>query len=300
MNYFLALLFVLNLSPEKNDLGLKLELGKTYSQTYVSRIDIAQTINGIEQEQKMEIKGGMDFRVIQSLEDRYIMSTSYTSLIMKMNSFMGETTFSSENNEENLLSKILKDMKGKEFTVEMYKNGVIRQIKDIENLYSGIFESFPEVPQLQKQQIFSQLESAYGEKAFKGNIEMITAIFPDSKVKVGEHWNNSVKLESGMSGLINNTFTLSKFDKENVIVEGVSKIVTEDKEAYVDVNGMPVKYNLSGTMKSTFKLDPISNWILEGTVEQEISGNVEIKDNPNIPGGMVIPMIMIHNMIIGQ
>ena len=129
---------------------------------------------------------------------------------------------------------------------------------------------------------------------------MITAIFPNKEVNVGESWKNSVKLESGMSGFMNNTFTLTDVNSNAIFIEGTSQISTENKDAYIEVNGMPTRYNLTGKMKTSYKLDPQSNWIAEGKIEQEISGNVQIKDNPNLPGGMLIPMIMKNDMTVGQ
>ncbi|MEP0005372.1 MAG: DUF6263 family protein [Balneola sp.] len=219
---------------------------------------------------------------------------------MKMNTPMGEMLFSSESEGVDVFSTLIKTMIGKEFTLEMSRDGTISRIENLDNIFKGMFESFPQLSEPQKQQILTQLRQAYGEKSFKGNIEMITAIFPNKEVKVGEKWENSVKLESGMSGFMNNTFTLVDLNSDAIIIEGTSQISTEDKDAYVDVNGMPTRYNLTGKMQSSYKLDPESNWVVEGKIEQEISGDAQIKDSPNLPGGITIPMVIKNDMTIGQ
>ncbi|MEM6828991.1 MAG: DUF6263 family protein [Bacteroidota bacterium] len=301
MKYIIAVtILVSSVNLKKTDLGLKLKVGETYSQSYISKNTITQTINGMEQIIKMEITGGMDFLVSEDLGDRYSMSASYSNLIMKMNSPMGEIMFSSKNDGEDVFSTIMKTIVGKGFIIEMSKDGTISKIENLDVIFDGMFEPFPELPESQKQQILSQLRQAYGEKSFKGNIEMITAIFPNKEVNVGESWKNSVKLESGMSGFMNNTFTLTDINSEAIFIEGTSEISTENRDAYIEVNGMPTRYNLTGKMKTSYKLDPLSNWIVEGTIEQEISGDVQIKDNPNLPGGMSIPMFMKNDMTVGQ
>ncbi len=300
MKYLLVgTVLILSANFKKADLGLKLNVGEIYSQSYISKNTITQTINGMEQVITMEITGGMDFHVNEKLGDRYSMSASYSSLTIKMNSPMGEMVFSSESEGVDIFSIMMKAIVGKEFIVEMSRAGTISKIENLDVIFRGMLESFPELPEPQKEQVLAQIEQAYGEKAFKGNIEMITAIFPNKKVKIGNSWENSVKLESGMSGLMNNTFTLTGVSSDAIFIEGTSQISTENKDAYIEANGMPTRYNLTGTMRTSYKLDPQSNWIIEGKIEQEISGEVQIKDNPNLPGGMTIPMVMKNEMTVG-
>lgn len=301
MKYILAaIILIFSANEKKADLGLNLKTGETYSQIYISNTTITQTIYGMEQVIKMDITGGMDFHVNENLGESYLMSASYSSLIMKMNTPMGEMLFSSESDGVDVFSTLIKTIIGKEFTLEMSRDGTISKIENLDNIFKDMFESFPQFTEAQKQQILTQLQQAYGEKAFKGNIEMITAIFPNKEVKVGEKWENSVKLESGMAGFMNNTFTLVDVNSDAIIIEGTSQISTEDKDAYLEVNGMPTRYNLTGETKSSYKLDPESNWVVEGKIEQEISGDAHIKDSPNLPGGITIPMVIKNDMIIGQ
>ncbi len=295
-----AAILIFSVNTFKTDLALNLKVGETYPQSYTSQSTITQDINGMEQVITMEISGGMDFRVNENFGDRYSMSASYSSLIMKMNSPMGEIIFSSKSESDDLFSIMMKSIIGKEFKIEMLKDGMISKIENLDTIFSGMFEPFPELSEAQKQQILAQLKQAYGEKAFKGNIEMITAILPNKEVNIGDSWKNSVKLESGMSGFMNNTFTLTDVASDAIFIEGISQISTESKDAYVEVNGMPTRYNLTGKMKTSYKLDPQSNWIVEGKIEQEISGDIQIKDNPSLPGGMSIPMVMKNIMTVGQ
>ncbi|HEV8504540.1 MAG TPA: DUF6263 family protein, partial [Chitinophagaceae bacterium] len=76
------------------------------------------------------------------------------------------------------------------------------------------------------------------------------------------------------------------------LITGDGRIETLDKEAYIQVNEMPIKYNLSGSMVSTIKVDIKTGWVLESKIKHNIAGTAEIKDNPKIPGGMIIPMTL--------
>ena len=61
---------------------------------------------------------------------------------------------------------------------------------------------------------------------------------------------------------------------------------------------MPMKYDMSGSMSSEIKVDKETGWIIEATITQEITGDAYIKENPQIPEGMKIPMTMINEMTI--
>ena len=56
--------------------------------------------------------------------------------------------------------------------------------------------------------------------------------------------------------------------------------------------GLPIKFDLSGTVKSTIKVHASTGWIDESNTTMELTGNGEVKDNPKTPGGLTIPMVM--------
>ncbi|UII26538.1 DUF6263 family protein [Fulvivirga maritima] len=300
MKYLIIFILFTSYSPiKKYDLELNLKEGATYSQSYLSQVLIKQTIENTEQIIKMDIEGGMNFHVKKKLNSSYSIVCVYNKLKMTIQSPMGEITFSSTGDDEGIMTAILKSMIDKEFTLELQKNGKISKIENLDNIFTNALDAFPELTEPQKQQILAQLKKAYGEKAFKGNMEMTFAVFPDKKVGMGDSWENSIKLESGMSGVLKNNFTLAETNDENIIIKGNSTLTTEDKDAYVKVNGYDTRYKLSGTMTSEYKLDPDTYWIIAGSIKQDISGEVEIKDMPDKPDGFIIPMTMTSEMTIG-
>ncbi|MEM6298637.1 MAG: DUF6263 family protein [Bacteroidota bacterium] len=291
MKYLLLTAILLfPISLKKVELGLNLKKGETYSQAYTSKTMVTQNIYGTEQVIEMEIFANMDYRVKKVKKDRYDLAVSYTNLKMKMGQPTGDLIFSSDGKRDDAASRLFASMIDKEFDVEMLRNGRIVTIENLDKLFDTMMESFDDIPDAQKEQLMASLKGAYGEEAFKGNIEMITAIFPDQAVEVGESWKNTIDLESGMAATLANTFTLIEVNENEIRVDGISDFATKDQDAYTDINGMPTKYNLSGTMKASYALAPETNWVMEGVIEQDFSGDVEIKDNPRIPGGMTIPM----------
>lgn len=144
----------------------------------------------------------------------------------------------------------------------------------------------------------AQIMNAYGAEALKGNIEMATAIYPDKPVNKGDNWTIHTNLESGMSAKVSTLYEYADLTADYALIKGNSTIETEDKDAYIEANGMPMKYDLKGSMQSEIKVDRKTGWIIETKINQQIKGDAYIKENPQMPNGMKIPMTMIHETVI--
>lgn len=292
--------FVLTSCQTQNsDLSLKLEKGKEYKQITNSKATIIQEVNGQKMNMVMTIKGTMTFLVKDITENGYNMDAKFEELSMSMQMPQGLMEFSSEKNDANdIFSTILGAMKDKAFGITMSKTGKITDVKNVEALWSTAINTFDQLPEMQKEQIKAQIMKAYGGEALKGNIEMVTAIYPDSPVNRGDKWTINTKLESGMSANMTTDYEFAELTSEYALIKGKSTIVTADKEAYIESNGMPMKYDLTGSMDSEIKVDKNTGWIIEATINQKIEGDTYIKENPQLPNGMKIPMTMINDMVI--
>lgn len=292
--------FVLTSYQTQNlDLSLKLEKGKEYKQITNSKATIIQEVNGQKVNMVMTIKGTMTFLVKDITENGYNMDAKFEELSMSMQMPQGLMEFSSEKNDANdIFSTILGAMKDKAFGITMSKTGKITDVKNVEALWSTAINTFDQLSEMQKEQIKAQIMKAYGGEALKGNIEMVTAIYPDSPVNRGDKWTINTKLESGMSANMTTDYEFAELTSEYALIKGKSTIVTADKDAYIESNGMPMKYDLTGSMDSEIKVDKNTGWIIEATINQKIEGDTYIKENPQLPNGMKIPMTMINDVVI--
>jgi hypothetical protein len=298
---FLAICLLTLCHGQKKKLELNLSKGETYNQNMISNVSIVQTINGQQNNMGMAIDAKMTYKVIDVQNSIYDIEVRYETLSMKMNLPNGVMEFSSEKNDDNdIFSTILGVMKNKPFLAKMTKTGKVNEVRNIESVFSNMFDKFPHLTEIQKQQIKDQLMQSYGEKAFKGNLEMVSAIFTDSPVEKGDKWNITTQLESGMAAKMETIYELKELSDSYYLIQGVSKIATADKDAYVESNGMPLKYDMTGTMTSDIKISKESGWILDAKIHQTIKGTAYIKDNPQMPGGLAIPMTMTNEMIITE
>lgn len=294
-----ALIILASCHPQSTDLSLKLEKGKEYKQIMNSKATIIQQINGQKMNMTMTIIGTMTFLVKDISESNFIIDTKFEKLSMSMQMPQGTIDFSSEKNDPNdIFSAVLSAMKNKTFEVKMNKTGKITEVNNVEALWETAINQFEQISEMQKEQIKAQIMKAYGGKAVKGNIEMVTAIFPDQPVNKGDKWTINTELESGMSAKMITNYEFTELTSDYALINGNSIIETADKDAYIESNGMPVKYNLTGSMLSEIKVDKNTGWIIEAKIHQEIKGDAFIKENPQVPNGMKIPMTMINEMAI--
>jgi hypothetical protein len=245
------------------------------------------------------IKGEMSYKVVSVNTSDYDLEVKYESLSMTMELPQGKMEFSSDkNNEQDILSTLLSKMIGNTFNIKMAKNGKIVEVKDIESWIESSFDDFAHLPANQLAQLKAQITKAYGADAFKGNIEMVTAIYPDKPVNKGDKWTIKTNLESGFAALMTTEYEFTNIGSNFAVIKGNSVIETEDKDAYIESNGMTMKYDMTGSMISEIKVDKETGWIYEAKINQEIKGNGYIKENPQMPNGLKIPMTMINETII--
>lgn len=295
MKRLLILIFITSffqtVFAQKQKLGFNLVVGKTYYQIMQSSSNIEQDIKGQKVSINLTISGQIAFKVTNLNDTIYDISVSYHQLAMLMKLPNRDVSFNSDNKDENdIFSQLLSAIIDKPFFIKMTTLGRIVEVKNIDSIFEEALDKFTKLSETQKQQMMGQLMQAFGEKSFKGNFEMITAIYSNNPVEKGDTWTTKTNLETGMAATLITTFELKdKVENYNLII-GNGNIETLNKDAYTQVNGMPAKYNLTGTLNSSLKVDNKTGWIIEGKIKELISGTVEIKDNPNLPGGMSIPM----------
>jgi hypothetical protein len=143
--------------------------------------------------------------------------------------------------------------------------------------------------QAEKQQFQSMMKQSFGEKSFKGSLEMGSHIFPGTRVSKGDTWIINTKVESGFIGHVETTYQLKEINDSFCILSGVSKITSSENDSMV-MSGMTMKFNMTGTSTSDIKIYKKSGWIKEATINRNSSGEIRILGNPNIPGGMKMQM----------
>lgn len=300
MKFNLTLLFCAFIfsAMAQTTLNFNLVQGKEYRQNSDMKMIMTQDFAGQTMEITMNVKGKMVYLVKAVTPAGYDLDVRYESMSMEIAMPQATMKFSSENpGETDVLSKVLAAMVNKPFQTQISKTGKVVSIKNVEALFTGAFEKIANLSDAQKEQIKSQLNQSYGEKAFASNLEMMFAIFPEKPVKVGDKWTTQGKMKSSISANITNTYQYVEDGADFRKIHGDSKISAEENGEYVVSNGLEMKFDMNGTMISDIKIDKKTGWILEAKITQNITGNASVKPNAQLPDGMSIPMTIKSDIV---
>ena len=287
---------------QKENLEFKLTKGQIYNQNMNCNMTVSQKVNDQNIDIDMSIKGNITYNVTDIKDNNFHIDVQYNSLSMTMDMPTGPIEFSSaKKGDDDVMSNVFKALTKKPFVIVMSKAGKVIEVKNIDKAFDEILDSFSQLNRQQKKQIKDQLAQSFGEKSFKNNLEMSSAIFPDHFVSLREKWVISSKLESGMSADIETTYELAEVNETSYVITGISIIKSISNTEYqLSSNGMEMKYDLKGDMTSRIKIHKNSGWTIESTIEQNIEGITFIKPSEQMPEGMKIPMKMTNEMTLSE
>ncbi len=295
MKYLVIAFLLLSLPTKKYELGLNLKVGETYSQKIVGSMEMEQDVSGFTQKINTTMTGGMNYKVVQYENDQYEMEVWYTQIGMEMDTGYATMNFSSDSDDpDDPMSPFMKALVDKPFNMSVHRSGTVKDIRGLSEIFSSLFDEYPEIPETEKAQITAQLQESYGDKALRGNMEMLLAIYPSEAVAIGDHWNNEINIGAGMEMVIKNDFSLTEVTGEHITISGISEIGNSGEST--QLSGMDASFSMKGQMDSTIKIDPKTNWILEATIVQNITGTISLAESPQVPGGMDVPFTMIQRM----
>jgi len=295
MKYILnLLLLVVVLTPsqaQKFKPALHLTKGDTYYLVSTGTSAIAQSFNGQENKVNITLSFRMAFKVTDVMDSVYKMEVRYQSLEMKIQ--MADTTIDMDSKKNSILdvpSSVIGAMMNKPFNIILSKSGKVRSVENIEKMINNVFDGFPQIDTAKKGQIKKQFMQSFGANTFKGILETGTAIFPETAVAKNDNWNVNTSVEAPAKANLQTTYQLIDVTGDFYQIHGDGTLVSDKDAKSAEINGLPVKYNLNGTILTDIKINKRTGWISEVNVKQLISGNVEISDSPKVPGGMTIPM----------
>lgn len=270
---------------QKREIRLNLEKGKTYSQISKTNSVVVQTIGGFSNTINSEIKGNISYKVISVKKDVYHIETSYQKLEVNMSVGANNITMSSEGDLKDNSSILLKEMTKHKFYIDLTSGGKIIGVYKIDEMFRKIVEKLPNIGEREKE----QMKSSFGEEFIRTNFEMITNILPDKKVGKGDSWSINSEIKGQFSMQNTNSYVLENVDSKYYYISGKGKVNSLEGATY-NFNGINTFYKLDGTTTAKIKLNRNSGWISSFELNQDISGNIEIKKSAQIPTDMSIPM----------
>ena len=289
------------LQAQHYTLAMNLEKGKTYIHNNLVSSNIHEVIAGKSMDIITDISCQVAYTVTNLEADIYSIEVRYKSLSMKLG--MSDKTIeysSTKKDSVDEFSSIMNTLIDRPFYIKMNRLGKIIEVKRFDSVFAEMTTQMKGISEAQKQRFRTTLEKSYGENSFRNNFESITALFPEHKVAIGESWIMNSKKEFGynISENIKTTFTLKEVTAEGYKITGIANMYSDTTKDYADVNGLPCKYNFSGTTQYSFILNKATGWSTQANINTELKGDGIIGDCPKIPGGLTIPMTVTSNSVL--
>ena len=271
--------------------SLHLVNGNTYYLASTGTSSIAQNITGSESKVNLATSFRMAFKVTGKEDTIYNLQVSYQQLKMKINT--ADTTIEIDSKKHDQLdtaSSLIAEMMNKSFSITLSAGGRVTSVENADRIIAGVFDKFPRIDTAKKAQIKRWFMQSFGENAFKAIIESGVAIFPRLVVTKGSKWSVNTRLSSPVDINVKINYRLVDISDAFYTVHGEGTMATDQDAQPKEINGLPIKYVIEGGTLTDIKIDRRTGWILELSQKQLMAGNIEIKDNPKVPGGKTVPI----------
>lgn len=285
VSLFLTLL-LFACSSEKYDLGLNLKESETYTQNYASVVKVIMDENGKKLSQNFDITGTLKFKVLKEHNDFYEMEVRYDKIIWRIYYSNGMFEYNSEKKKpDDVVSQILKNITKKTFQIKLTKKGRVSEINGLNVLIDSTIAQSMDLTDENIETMKSELKLSMGEDVMKANFEIASAIFPDKSVSTSDTWKILLEIDGDSPKEIETEYRLTNVAQMSYRLSGKSKISYPIKK-YHNIDGMEIKYDLTGSATSTILIDKETGWIIEANVEQNYSGKAHVRANYYSPGGL--------------
>jgi hypothetical protein len=266
MKFLLLLLLVVSCPTffaQKSMIQLNLKKGKTYNLSLNSNSEIFQKINGKTTKINMQVTAKITYKVKAIKNESYYLETQYDfmniSIVQGDGADNKEIHYESNKPSQDILSNFFYQMCRTPFYITMSSFGEISAVEGIDRVIdNGIKELDLSAEKVAK--IKKSLAETYGEKAFKGNFEIITLIYPKIAVELNDSWVTETEIFSQqIQAKLNTTYHLLKTDGQFIQLAGESEVVSQEQSTSL---------KLLGSASINISLNKDTGWIHSASVDQ--------------------------------
>jgi len=278
---------------------LHLARGQTYYLESTAASTSQQSFGSRENKVNTTISFRIAFTVTGIADTIYGIVARYQSLAMKIR--LADTTLNMSSAigiKPDTPSVIMSEIVNKPFVITMTQSGKVQSVKNLDELIAGAVDGFSAIDSVKKSKVTTQFVQAFGAASVKCVLEMGIAVLPEKPIAKQDKWALNSVISSPASAQVHVSYQLSDLTPDMYFIRGEGTITSEKDMKPVDMNGMPARYDLNGSVQSEIKIDQKTGWINEVKLKQLIEENIEILDNPKVPGGMTVPMMFTIGMTV--
>ncbi len=266
----MMLTLVAGLASAQVTLNYNLSSGTTYSTKVVLEQDISQAFMGQSQDVESDQGYGIELTFTDFEDGKYSVKMVYKSIMI--NQPMAGLSYDSETatTEPTGSAKAVASVLDRELQFTLSKTGEVSNITGFEAMLDSMAANMGITEETQLSLFKSQMSSQYNTQTMKDQLKRTLIVFPNKELNKGNLWTEDQSVSAPFTMNIQTTYEVASYDDETVTLNVSSDIFTEGGELVT--NGATMTPDLSGVQSGTIKIDRKTGLILEGGMEQLISG----------------------------
>ncbi len=296
INFVLMIAVIAAVQCAKPEISLQLNLkpGDSFITRMTTAQQITQTVQNMTNELAQEIT--MDLRYDVTAQDEAGVSTirvTYERIGFSQVGPFGTFEYRSWESPEEvpLAAQGFAILVGKSIEMQLSSRGQVMEVTGIDEILDAMLESLElTVDDQTRAMLKENFRRQFGQSAVKENMSRMFAFYPDKPVGVGDSWDSSAKLATGIPMIIGTQCRITGIKDGKVSLNVKSKIEPNKDERITQIMGMDMYYDIQGTQEGTIVLDSLSGWLVEGQLEQNFDGSVKVTSPQAPEESMDLPM----------
>lgn len=288
MKKLFSTIFVLALLSFSSYAQIKLAYNLDSSTEYSSKLvldqNISQTIFGQVQAQQNAQGYGTKINVVNSEDGVYTLRLEYTSIMLKQP--MAGVDYDSETATTEPVGpmKAFASVIGNGYEITIDKSGMVSSISGLDEMVDSMISDMELTDEAQIAAMKTQLASQYNEANSESQLDRLILTYPDRMLNKGDTWSADESITAPFAMNIQTTYELVDYDDETATINVTSDIFTEGEP--MSMMGATMTPDLTGVQSGTITVDRNTGFILSSTLEQLISGVMNLTS----PQEMEIPI----------
>ncbi len=285
----LAVILFYSSCTQKTNLEYNLEKDKKYYTELTGSINVDQTF----QENQSKVNVDIYANYLTELE-----SKTDNDLTINLNIDTMDMNMEMEINEEkkdfsdmpggDALKNMESNMKGHFLTITMTKAGEPIEITGYEEWIQTLKDSLYNRYDSINKKMEKSLDNMYGKNMFENQMQKMFIIYPDKPIGIGDTWQDSTILKQFMPIKVVNNYKLTGINLNTAMIEGNSQVEMSTQDTLK--SKIPMKYDISGSLNSDYKIDKNTGMIIEGEIDYSFGGEMIIMAIPGMTKEEKIPM----------
>lgn len=275
-------------ATEKLDLKLRLKAGQKYGVRITMEDRRSQTIEGQKEDYSDMVAWVVSLEVLEvDANGVASLKATYRSAQTRTQGPMGQMEYDSTKKGkitiDNVLGQMFEPVVGESLVFKISPKAEIVEIRGLEELMGRVAEKSAGYDE--------SVRALVNEEVITSWASYMMIDFPNNPVGIGDSWVEKGSIWTmGIPHVIEQIYTLKERKEGVAIVNIRAKMTDSDDENYIDMGSIKVNVRMSGTKGGIAEIDESSGWMIRGNWKIQLSGEMKVAPNDEIPEGTTVPL----------